>query len=90
MKSSNDNFKGYQMQTEEELRRELLAEVESIAPVVAEQAAVSDSLGRLSEPTMAALRGTRLLRYWCARELGGLETAPVWSYPGSVDGVGLR
>jgi alkylation response protein AidB-like acyl-CoA dehydrogenase len=65
------------MQREEDLRRELLAEVKSIAPVVAEQAAASESLGRLSEPTMAALRKTRLLRYWCPLELGGLEADPV-------------
>jgi len=65
------------MQREEELRRELLAELESIAPVVAEQAAESESLGRLSEPTMAALRSTRLLEFFAPRELGGLEADPV-------------
>jgi crotonobetainyl-CoA:carnitine CoA-transferase CaiB-like acyl-CoA transferase len=58
------------------LRNELLAEVESIAPVVAEHAAASEALGRLDEPTMAALRSTRLLGYWTPRELGGLETDP--------------
>jgi len=65
------------MQNEEELRKELLAEIESIAPVVAEQAAVSESLGRLSEPTMAALRSTRLLQFFAPQELGGLEADPV-------------
>jgi hypothetical protein len=44
------------MQQEELLRKELLAEIESIAPVVAEHAAASEALGRLDEPTMAALR----------------------------------
>jgi alkylation response protein AidB-like acyl-CoA dehydrogenase len=65
------------MQREEQLRKELLAEIESIAPVVAEHAAASEAIGRLDEPTMAALRNTRLLRYWCPRELGGLEADPV-------------
>jgi indole-3-acetate monooxygenase len=59
------------------LRNELLAEVESIAPVVAEHAAASEALGRLDEPTMAALRSTRLLRLAPPRELGGLEADPV-------------
>ena len=61
------------MQREELLRKELLATVESIAPVVAEHAAASEALGRLNDATMAALRKTRLLGYWCPRELGGLE-----------------
>jgi len=59
------------------LRNELLAEVESIAPVVAEHATASEALGRLDEPTMAALRSTRLLRLYAPRELGGLEADPV-------------
>ena len=65
------------MQQEELLRKELLAEIESIAPVVAEHAAASEALGRLDEPTMAALRSTRLLRLYSPRELGGLEADPV-------------
>jgi len=65
------------MQQEEVLRNELLAEVESIAPVVAEHAAASEALGRLDEPTIAALRGTRLPRFLSPRELGGLEVDPV-------------
>jgi len=65
------------MQNEEELRKELLAEVEAIAPVVAEQAAASESLGRLNEATMTALRSTRLLQFFAPRELGGLEAGPV-------------
>ncbi len=77
MGAGDDKLGGDKMLREEELRRELLAEVESIAPVVAEQAAVSESLGRLSEPTMAALRSTRLLRLAPPRELGGLEADPV-------------
>src|SRR5579863_1151978 len=59
------------------LRKELLAEIESIAPMVAEHAAASEALGRLDEPTMAALRSTRLLRLYAPRELGGLEADPV-------------
>ncbi|MGO9265121.1 MAG: acyl-CoA dehydrogenase family protein [Candidatus Binataceae bacterium] len=59
------------------LRNELLAEIESIAPVVAEHATASEALGRLDEATMAALRSTRLLRLAPPRELGGLEADPV-------------
>src|SRR5208282_3990374 len=59
------------------LRNELLAEIESIALLVAEHAAASEALGRLDEPTMAALRSTRLLRLASPRELGGLEADPV-------------
>jgi indole-3-acetate monooxygenase len=65
------------MQQEEMPRNELLAEVESIASVVAEHAAASEALGRLDEPTIAVLRGTRLLRFLSPRELGGLEVDPV-------------
>jgi alkylation response protein AidB-like acyl-CoA dehydrogenase len=65
------------MQQEELLRQELLAEVESIAPVVAEHAAACEALGRLDEPTMAALRSTRLLGLYAPRELGGVEADPV-------------
>jgi len=65
------------MQQEELLRKELLAEVESIAPIVAEHAAASEALSRLTEPTMAALRRTRLLQFFAPRELGGLEADPV-------------
>jgi indole-3-acetate monooxygenase len=65
------------MQQEELLRKDLLAEIESIAPVLAEHAAASEALGRLDEPTMAAIRSTRLLRLYAPRELGGLEADPV-------------
>src|ERR1700679_932350 len=59
------------------LRNELLAEVESIAPVVAEHAAASEALGRLDEAIMAALRSPRLLQLYARRELGGVEADPV-------------
>ena len=59
------------------LRKELLAEIESIAPVLAAHASASEMLGRLDEPTMAALRSTRLLRLGPPRALGGLEADPV-------------
>jgi alkylation response protein AidB-like acyl-CoA dehydrogenase len=65
------------MQQEDVIRQELLAEVESISPIVAEHAAASEALGRLDEATMAALRKTRLFGYWSPRELGGLEADPV-------------
>jgi indole-3-acetate monooxygenase len=65
------------MQQDELLRNELLAEVESIAPILAEHAALSEKLGRLDAPTVEAMRTTRLLRLACPRELGGLEVDPV-------------
>ena len=65
------------MQQNELLRNELLAEVESIAPILAEHAAPSEKLGRLDAPTIEAMRTTRLLRMYCPRELGGLEIDPV-------------
>ena len=65
------------MQPDQSLRAELLAEIDSIAPIVAEHAAASEGLGRLDEPTLAALRSTRLLRFFSPRELGGLEADPV-------------
>ena len=65
------------MQRDELLRNELLAEVESIAPIVAEHAPHSEKLGRLDDPTFEAMRSTRLLRILCPRELGGLEVDPV-------------
>jgi hypothetical protein len=60
------------MKEEELIHKELLAEVESIAPVVAEHAGASEALGRLDESAMAALRSTRLLQFATPRELGGL------------------
>ncbi len=65
------------MQQEELLRNELLAEVESIAPILAEHAPLSEKLGRLDDATFEAIRSTRLLRCVCPRELGGLEAGPV-------------
>jgi alkylation response protein AidB-like acyl-CoA dehydrogenase len=65
------------VQQEELLRDELLAEVESIAPILAEHASLSEKLGRLDEATFEALRSTRLLRCVCPREFGGLEAGPV-------------
>lgn len=65
------------MQQEELLRNELLAEVESIAPILAEHAPLSEKLGRLDDATFEAIRSTRLLRCVCPRELVGLEAGPV-------------
>ena len=62
---------------DELLRNELLAEVDSIAPILAEHAPLSEKLGRLDGPCIEAVRGTRLLRMFCPRELGGLEVNPV-------------
>jgi hypothetical protein len=77
------------MQQEELIRKELLAEVESIASLVGEHAEASEALGRLDEATMAALRSTRLLQYLAPRELGGLEADPVTQLLDSW-GPGLR
>jgi alkylation response protein AidB-like acyl-CoA dehydrogenase len=65
------------MQQEKLLRKELLAEIKSIAPIIAEHTAASEALGRLDETIMAALRSTRLLQFFAPRELGGLEADPV-------------
>ena len=62
---------------EELLRNELLGDVDSIAPILAEHAASSERLGRLDAPSVEALRRTRLLRMYFPRELGGLEIDPV-------------
>jgi indole-3-acetate monooxygenase len=65
------------MQSDEPLRDELLADVKAIAPILAEHASQSEELGRLDEPTVEALRQTRMLRLFCPRELGGYEVDPV-------------
>jgi indole-3-acetate monooxygenase len=65
------------MQSDESLRNELLAEVEAVAPILTEHAPQSEKLGRMDEPTVEALRKTRLLRFACPRELGGCEADPV-------------
>ncbi len=62
---------------DELLRTELLAEVDSIAPILAEHAPLSEKLGRLDAPSIEAVRGTRLLGLFAPRELGGLEADPV-------------
>src|SRR5215475_6527957 len=65
------------MQSDEALRDELLAEVEAVAPILTEHAPQSEKLGRLNEPTIKALRKTRLLRFACPRDLGGDEADPL-------------
>jgi len=65
------------MQQYESPRGQLLAEVEAIAPILAEHAPESEKLGRLDEATLEALRKTRLLRFLCPRDLGGDEADPV-------------
>jgi indole-3-acetate monooxygenase len=65
------------MSQNESLREELLAEVDSIAPILAEHAPLSEKLGRLDAPSIEAVRGTRLLGLFAPRELGGLEADPV-------------
>jgi hypothetical protein len=46
------------MQSGESLRDELLAEVETMAPILTQHAAQSEKLGRLDEPTVETLRKT--------------------------------
>jgi indole-3-acetate monooxygenase len=65
------------MQSGESLRDELLAEVETMAPILTQHAPQSEKLGRLDEPTVETLRKTRLLRFVCPRELGGYEADPI-------------
>src|SRR5215470_14046105 len=65
------------MQSDKSLRDELLAEVAAVAPILTEHAPQSEELGRLDETTIEALRKTRLLRFFCPRELGGYEADPV-------------
>jgi alkylation response protein AidB-like acyl-CoA dehydrogenase len=65
------------VQQDQSLKNELLSEVESIAPILAEHAASSESLGRLADASLEAVRTTRLLGMFCPRELGGLEVDPV-------------
>ena len=59
------------------LRTELLAEVDSIAPVISKYTESSEKLGRSHDRLVDAVRSTRLLRMFCPRELGGLEVDPV-------------
>jgi hypothetical protein len=65
------------MERNVQLRRELLAEVEAVAPTLAEHAADSEGLARLNAPSIRALRKTRLLRFICPKERGGDEADPV-------------
>ena len=65
------------MERNVQLRRELLAEVEAVAPTLAEHAADSEGLARLNAPSIEALRKTRLLRFVCPKERGGDEADPV-------------
>jgi hypothetical protein len=64
------------MPRNESLREELLSEVDSIAPILAEHAPEAERLGRLDAPSIEAVRGTRLLGLFAPRELGGLEADP--------------
>ena len=65
------------MERNVQLRRELLAEVEAVAPTLAAHAADSEGLARLNPPSIEALRKTRLLRFICPKERGGDEADPV-------------
>src|SRR5215469_9089938 len=68
------------MQQNGSLREELLAEVETIAPILAEHAPHSEKLGHLDDVSWGALRNTRLLGFLCPRELGGDEADPLTEF----------
>lgn len=65
------------MQEQDSLRDELLSQVASIAPILAEHASESEKFGRLDASSMEAVHGTRLLSMYCPCDLGGLEADPV-------------
>ena len=54
-----------------------LATAEALAPLLTEQAAINEDLGRLSDATMDALLSAGLIGMWLPRSLGGLELGPV-------------
>ena len=55
----------------------LLARAEDLAPLFAEQASIGESLGRLSEPTVRALRDNGFLSLMVPRCLGGVEATTI-------------
>jgi len=59
------------MPQHDSLRQELLAEVATVAPIVAEQLRESEKLRHLYDVISDALRKTRLLRFLYPRDLGG-------------------
>ena len=65
------------MEQDVQLRRELLADVEAVAPTLTENSADSEALARLNALSIDALRRTRLLRFICPKERGGEEADPV-------------
>ena len=79
------------MERNVQLRRELLAEVEAVAPSFAEHAGDFEALTLLNAPSIEALRKTRLLRFISPKERGGEEADPVTQLeiieaPAKIDG----
>ena len=68
------------MQEQDSLRHELLAQVASVAPILAEHAAESEKLGHLDDVSWGALQNTRLLGFLCPSELGGDEADPLTEF----------
>ena len=68
------------MQEQDSLRHELLAQVASVTPILAEHAAESEKLGHLNDVSWGALRNTRLLGFLCPSELGGDEADPMTEF----------
>src|ERR1700730_16004370 len=75
--AGTDHWEENELERNVQLRRELLAEVEAVAPTLAAHAADSEGLARLNPPSIEALRKTRLLRFICPKERGGDEADPV-------------
>ena len=63
-----EHWEGNEMRRNVHLRRELLADVEAVAPTLAEHAADSEGLARLNAPSIEALHQTRLLRFLCPKD----------------------
>jgi alkylation response protein AidB-like acyl-CoA dehydrogenase len=68
------------MQEQDSLRHELLAQIASVAPILAERALESEKLGHLDDVSWGALRNTRLLGFLCPRELGGDDADPLTEF----------
>jgi alkylation response protein AidB-like acyl-CoA dehydrogenase len=64
-------------ETSPELDTSLLGTARELAPVIRQHSQQAERERRLSQPVLAALRETGLLRMTTPRSLGGLETDPV-------------
>lgn len=60
-----------------QLRDKLLAQVDAVAPTLTAHAANSEVLARLDEPSIEAVRKTRLLHFMCPEARGGDDADPL-------------